>query len=65
LIQKIRKDLQELAENVAAHFIDHQFKLSNIGVDRRNNLKYFLGMNFRIDKTLPKIETALKYKQQV
>lgn len=65
IVSKIQKELAELVENIAAHSIEHQFKLSNIGLDKRNNLKYYIGFDFKIDRALVKNEATLKYKRQI
>lgn len=54
-----------LAENLANHCIDHEFKMNNIGLDKRNNLKYYLGLNFKIDRTMQKQKLIQKYRQAV
>lgn len=36
-----------------------------MGLDKKNNLKYYLGFNFKIDRSLKKEETVEKYKAKV
>ena len=43
-----------MARNLVSHCIEHEFKASNIGIDKRSKVKYFLGFAFRIDRSIKK-----------
>jgi hypothetical protein len=45
--------------------IIHEFKFHNVGLDKSLRLKYFLGFDFKIDKTSNKDDLNLKYQQVV
>ncbi len=55
--------MYELAENLASHCVEHEFHPENIGLDKRNGLKYYLGFNFKIDRSMRKEDTLHKYRR--
>ncbi len=53
-VERVKNMMYDLANNLVNHCVQHEFKVRNIGLDRRNGLKYFLGLNFNIDKAMRK-----------
>lgn len=43
----------------------HDLDVSRVGLDKRFNLKYFLGVDFRIDKNIDKEMKNERYVSQV
>jgi hypothetical protein len=48
LIQKIIKDLQELANILSGHSVNVNFCVDNVGFSSDYKAKYFLGLDFQI-----------------
>ena len=57
----VRNQLIELGHNLARNGVEHTFTLDRIGIDQSDNLRYFLGLNFKINKLAQKEQLALKY----
>jgi hypothetical protein len=55
----------ELCENFASRFIVHDLDVNRVGFDKRFNLKYFLGVDFKIDKNIDKDKKIESYISQV
>ena len=62
-VERVKNMMYDLADNLVNHCVQHEFKVSNIGLDRRNGLKYFLGLNFNIDKAMRKQDTLQRYRR--
>lgn len=61
----MKEGLYELAENLANRGVEHEFRMENIGLDNKNNLKYFLGFAFRIDRSMKREVTLQRYKHAI
>lgn len=57
--------MYELSESLASKGIVHMLDTKRIGLDKRFNVKYFLGVDFKIDKTANKQEMIEEYKNAV
>ncbi len=53
-ISKVQAEMLELGELLARHCVVHEFQFDNVGLDRLNRLKYFLGFAFKIDRNVNK-----------
>jgi hypothetical protein len=62
IFEQVKRDLLELAGTLAGCSVLHEFKIDNVGLDRNNRLKYFLGFAFRIDRGLNRQETGERYQ---
>jgi hypothetical protein len=55
----------KLCECLASKFIIHDFDLNRVGLDNRFNLKYFLGVDFKIDKNIDREKKNESYVNQL
>lgn len=62
-VDSIKDGMNEFAQNLVAHCVEHEFKVENIGVDKKNMAKYFLGFGFKIDRGMKKEDTLQRYKR--
>lgn len=62
-LESIKEGLNEFAQNLVAHCVEHEFKVENIGLDRKNSVKYYLGFGFKIDRAMKKEDTLQRYKR--
>lgn len=62
-VDKIRDGMYELAENLANKCVEHEFRVENIGLDRKEHLKYFIGFAFKIDRGMNKEDTLQRYRR--
>lgn len=59
----IKDSMNEFAQNLVTHCVEHEFKVENIGLDKKNMVKYFLGFGFKIDRGMKKEDTLQRYKR--
>lgn len=52
-----------MAETLVSKGVEHEFRVENIGLDRKEKLKYFLGFAFRIDRGMNKEDTLQRYRR--
>jgi hypothetical protein len=64
VVARLRSEAEALASSLACHGVDHTLQLSRVGIDSRQHLKYFLGVDFRIDRSLNRPEILQKYVEQ-
>ena len=55
----------ELCECLASKSIVHDLDVNRVGMDKKFNLKYFLGVDFKIDKSLDKQKANESYKSKI
>lgn len=55
--------MNEFAQILVAHCVEHEFKVESIGLDRKNSVKYYLGFSFKIDRAMKKEDTLQRYKR--
>ena len=65
VVERVKGELLELAQLLAAHSVVLDLRIENVGLDRNNRLKYFMGFAFRIDRTINRTLTAEQYQQTV
>lgn len=54
-----------MAQYLANHSIVLDLRIENVGLDKSNHLKYFMGFGFRIDRALNRPLTVERYQQTV
>jgi hypothetical protein len=47
----------ELCDCLASRSIVHELDVKRVGLDKRFNVKYFLGVDFKVDKVVDKQKT--------
>ena len=57
--------MEELAHKLAINGVNHQMKFDNVGLGKEGNLKYFIGLNFQIDKKNNKADLEKKYFSKI
>jgi hypothetical protein len=55
-MNKIHEGMLELCDGLASRSIIHELDVQRVGLDRRYNIKYFLGVDFKLDKTADKLK---------
>jgi hypothetical protein len=50
---------------MTANCIDHTLRLPNVGLDAQGNLKYYLGVDFKIDRNANKQDMLRRYRGQI
>jgi hypothetical protein len=64
-MNKIYEGMLELCGSLSAKGIVHDLDVKRVGLDKRYNLKYYLGIDFKIDKTVDRQKILEDYKNQV
>jgi hypothetical protein len=64
-MELLKTQLVELAEKLVNLSISITFKIGNIGLDDQNNLKYFLGLDFKIDRGIGRTEALRRHRSEI
>lgn len=61
-MNKIYEGMLELSEELSKKGIVHELDVNRVGLDKRYNLKYYLGVDFKIDRIADKDKLMEKYR---
>ena len=61
-MNKIYEGMLELCEELSKKGIVHELDVNRVGLDKRYNLKYYLGVDFKIDRIADKDKLMEKYR---
>ena len=63
--ERIREQLMQLAYDLAYSKVLHEFRRENIGIDQSFSLKYYIGLEFRIDPSLSSTDLFRVYQKTI
>ena len=64
-MKNLQEAMLELCKELSTKGILHQFDIKRVGLDKRFNLKYYLGVDFKIDRMVDKEKQMEGYRQKV
>jgi hypothetical protein len=64
-IERLKVDMTRLTVKLASSGILHSLWFDNVGLGPKNELKYFLGFNFKINQTVNKEVLAESYRKEI
>lgn len=64
-MKNLQEGMLELCKELSTKGILHQFDIKRVGLDKRFNLKYYLGVDFKIDRMVDKQKLMEGYRLKV
>lgn len=64
-MKNLQEGMLELCKELSTKGIQHELDIKRVGLDKRFNLKYYLGVDFKIDRMADKEILMEGYRQKV
>lgn len=64
-MKNLQEGMLELCRELSTKGILHELDIKRVGLDKRFNLKYYLGVDFRIDRMADKEILMEEYRRKV
>lgn len=64
-MKNLQEGMLELCKELSTKGIVHELDIKRVGLDKRFNLKYYLGVDFKIDRMVDKGILMEEYRQKV
>ena len=64
-MSKLQEGMLELCQELSTKGIVHELDVKRAGLDKRFNLKYYLGVDFKIDRMADKEILMEEYRKKV